>query len=95
MGVLTNCLSVFDHFVKSALKGLTHFVPMFPFISMVTSINTAKYRKKWNYLPRNRFTNGILEAYLEPSQTSTMELFAKIVNSIPPEIIRNPKPMVL
>ena len=26
----TNCLSVFDHFVGLALKGLTQFLPMFP-----------------------------------------------------------------
>ena len=27
------CLSVFDHFVGLALKGLAHFIPMFPFLS--------------------------------------------------------------
>ena len=27
----TNCLSVFDHFVGLALKGLTHFILMSPF----------------------------------------------------------------
>ena len=33
----TNCLSVFDHFVGFSLKGLTHYVPIFGFISMLSN----------------------------------------------------------
>ena len=31
----TNCLSVFQHFAGMALKGLTHFLTMFQFYSLL------------------------------------------------------------
>ena len=58
----TNCLSVFDQFVGLVLQELTHFVPIFLFISILSSIqgqqrriqNSVKYLK-WSFL-RNYLT---------------------------------------
>ena len=58
----TNCLSVFDQFVGLVLQELTHFIPIFLFISILSSIqgqqrriqNSVKYLK-WSFL-RNYLT---------------------------------------
>ena len=43
----TNCLSMFEHFVGLALKGLTHFVSMFCSIldEIIKCFKALKYRK--------------------------------------------------
>ena len=53
-----NCLSVFDHFVGLALKGLTQFVPMLPLFQYVQVLYSIWCRIMENLL-RNNFTRDL------------------------------------
>ena len=51
-----NCLGVFEHFVRLALKGLTHFSSLFPFGFLVFS-GCMKWNNDQNWV--NSLVSGI------------------------------------
>ena len=98
--LLTNCLSVLDHFVGLALKWPTHFSPIFLFytplsIQAFVTFSRDKEMEQWakmgwacNYLQCInacvRLLELISEAYLEPAKCLRWNFFAKIVDDLKP-----------
>ena len=72
----TNCLSVFDHFMGLAVKGLINLE------KQELLRKTRKTSKLFEYFEKIIFKNRYFtDAYSEPCQTSKVERFARIANT--------------